>query len=301
MSATAVSRVGKVLIKTEPRGFNLLVRLEDSSTPGIIPAFTLLGVKADGFAEIPVSTVAYNWIGYTTEEVDTSDDASDGDSLVTIRVGCVAKLVGASLTQADVGSPVYLADNQTVTTDVGEGKPVTVKIAGGSAGDHTVTGIAANDDLVSVFQESINETIKIIGGGAAGNHTVTGIVLADDELVSVIHETIAGFLVDLTSEFTIDSDDTIDNTAGTATTSDSLIVTYRKRSGLRLVDLTSEFSIDSVNTINNDAGTATTDDSLIVTYRNKSAAFVGYITEFLSATEVYVFLPGRLPPGIISV
>lgn len=301
MSATSVSRVGKVLIKTEPRGFNLVVRLEDSSTPGLIPAFTLLGVKANGFAEIPVSTVAYNWIGYTTEEVDTSGDAADGDSLVKIRVGCVAKLIGAALTQADVGSPVYLTDNQTVTTTVGEGSPVTVQIAGGAAGNHVVTGIAANDDLVSVFQESINETIDIIGGGAAGNHTVTGIVLADDEIVSVLHETIAGFIVDLTSEFTIDSDDTIDNTGGTATTSDSLIVTYRKRSGLRLVDLTSEFTISAVNQINNTGGSATTDDSLIVTYRNKSAAFVGYITEFITATEVYVFLPGRLPPGIISV
>lgn len=64
-------------------------------------------------------------------------------------------------------------------------------------------------------------------GGAAGDITVTGI-LATDELVSVLNQDgTSGLLVDLTSEFTIDSDDTINNDAGTATTSDKLIVTYR--------------------------------------------------------------------------
>lgn len=225
MSATAVSRIGSNLIKTEPRGFDIEVRLEDMSTPALLPAFTLVGVKADGYGETAVSTVAYNWVGYTTAERDTSDDAADGDTVIGLRVGCVAKLVGAGLAQTDVGSAVYITDNQTITTTVGEGSAVTTIVAGASAGDVTVTGIQAEDNLVRV-----------------------------------LHETIAGFLVDLTSEFSIASDNTINNAAGTDTSSDSLIVEYQK----------------------------------------KSPGFVGYITEFISATSVFVFIPGRLGVGVVG-
>lgn len=226
MALTLVSRVGSNLIKTEPRGFDIEVRMEDSSALTVIPAFTLIGVKADGFGEVAVSTVAYNWVGYTTSEDDPSDDAADGDTIIALRVGCVANLIGSGLAQLNVGDAVYVTDNQTVTVTAGEG----------------------------------NEVTTIVAGAVAGNVVVTG-VQAEDELVRVLHETIAGFLVDLTSEFTISADDQINNTGGTDTSSDSLIVEYR----------------------------------------SKSAAFVGYITEFVSATEVFVFIPGRLPVGVISI
>ncbi len=65
----------------------------------------------------------------------------------------------------------------------------------------------------------------LIAGGAAGNHTVTGIATTDT-IVFVLHNT-AGALVDLTSEFTIDSADTIDNVGGTVTTGDDLLVLYQ--------------------------------------------------------------------------
>ena len=68
-------------------------------------------------------------------------------------------------------------------------------------------------------------TWALIAGGVAGNHTVTGIATTDT-LVVVLHNT-AGALADLTSEFTIDSADTIDNTAGTDTSSDDLLVAYQ--------------------------------------------------------------------------
>ena len=64
----------------------------------------------------------------------------------------------------------------------------------------------------------------LIAGGIAGNHTVTGIAVGDT-IISVIHNT-AGALADLTGEFTIDSADTIDNVGGTDTSSDQLLVTY---------------------------------------------------------------------------
>lgn len=64
--------------------------------------------------------------------------------------------------------------------------------------------------------------VTLIAGGAAGDHTVAGITTRD-QLISVIHNT-SGALVDLTSEFTISDDDTINNDDGTATTSDQLLV-----------------------------------------------------------------------------
>ncbi len=69
----------------------------------------------------------------------------------------------------------------------------------------------------------------VIDGGAAGAHTVTGIAVGD-ELVSVVQYDIdTGAVVDvvsLTSEFSITAADTINNTGGTVTTGDKLVVTY---------------------------------------------------------------------------
>jgi hypothetical protein len=83
---------------------------------------------------------------------------------------------------------------------------------------------------------SSNGTLKagilkqaLIAGGAAGAHTVTGIE-ANDELVSVLHYSTGAALADLTSEFSITADDTIDNTGGTATTGDQLWVTWIDKS-----------------------------------------------------------------------
>lgn len=67
-------------------------------------------------------------------------------------------------------------------------------------------------------------TIAVINGGAAGALTVTGIKTRDT-LVSVVQVS-AGVPADLTSEFSISAADTIDNTGGTATTGDKLIVFY---------------------------------------------------------------------------
>jgi len=68
---------------------------------------------------------------------------------------------------------------------------------------------------------------SIINGGAAGAHTVSGILL-NDRLVCVWEQDGAsGLLTDLSSEFTITADDTIDNTGGTATAGDTLIVEWQ--------------------------------------------------------------------------
>jgi hypothetical protein len=69
----------------------------------------------------------------------------------------------------------------------------------------------------------------LIDGGAAGNHTVTGIE-ENDELVSVLHYTTGAALADLTSEFSISAADTINNTGGTDSSGDQLWVTWIDKS-----------------------------------------------------------------------
>lgn len=69
------------------------------------------------------------------------------------------------------------------------------------------------------------DTQVLVAGAVAGDVTVTGIKVRDT-LVSVMHDTSGGVLVDLTSEFSISAADTINNDGGTATDSDKLLVTY---------------------------------------------------------------------------
>lgn len=68
---------------------------------------------------------------------------------------------------------------------------------------------------------------KLINGAVAGDHTVTGIKL-NDVLVCVWEQNgVSGLLTDLTSEFTIKADNTINNTGGTSTATDVLIVEWQ--------------------------------------------------------------------------
>lgn len=72
--------------------------------------------------------------------------------------------------------------------------------------------------------------VTVIPGAAAGTHTVGGDLDAGDDLVSVVEDA-AGTMTDRTAEFSISGYNEIDNTAGTDTTGDFLIVTYRKAAG----------------------------------------------------------------------
>ena len=73
--------------------------------------------------------------------------------------------------------------------------------------------------------------VALIAGGAAGNHTVTGIATAD-ALITVLHLPNAGAvddIADLTAQFTISAANTINNTGGTASTDGKLLVIYQDR------------------------------------------------------------------------
>lgn len=89
------------------------------------------------------------------------------------------------------------------------------------------------EHLLPVGQDfTLGLGIALIAGGAAGDHTVTGIVKGA-ELLFVAHmSTTASIatIADLTAEFTVTADDTINNAGGTATTNDSLWVFYVNKS-----------------------------------------------------------------------
>lgn len=64
-----------------------------------------------------------------------------------------------------------------------------------------------------------------IAGDVAGDHTVAG-VGASDTLVSVVRVTAAGAYSVITSEFTVDAANTLNNDAGTDTSDDILHVEW---------------------------------------------------------------------------
>jgi len=112
--------------------------------------------------------------------------------------------------KADVHVPFGSAEGT-----IQDGKVVTAHLAADS-----VTKVKIGEQLVKA---------ALVAGGAAGDFTVTGIATADN-LVMVLHYTTGAALADLTSEFSITAANTINNDGGTATTSDQLVVIYQDNS-----------------------------------------------------------------------
>lgn len=83
---------------------------------------------------------------------------------------------------------------------------------------------------ITAAQAGAGTSVTAIAGGSAGNHTVTGITTSD-ALISVVRlnrdATAANIdLSTITSEFTITAANTINNAGGTDTTGDTLLITY---------------------------------------------------------------------------
>jgi hypothetical protein len=122
-----------------------------------------------------------------------------------------------------------LADGAVETAKIADEAVETAKIADEAVGNDQV---AADADIAHTKLGTGVIAVAVIDGGAAGDHTVTGIT-TDGELVSVLHLPNAGAVddtADLTDEFTISAADTINNDAGTATTDGKLLVIYEDRS-----------------------------------------------------------------------
>jgi len=124
------------------------------------------------------------------------------------------------MTEVRLATAVDVQDASLTTADLADLAVTTAKLGNLAV----TTGKLAADAVDGDKMDPAFLTQTIIAGGAAGAHTVTGIV-ATDSLVNVL--SLANG--DLTAEFTITGADTIDNTGGTATVGDFLIVSYINR------------------------------------------------------------------------
>lgn len=84
--------------------------------------------------------------------------------------------------------------------------------------------------MTSALEGLKNIAVTSVPGGAAGAHSLDGGLHPDDTLLSVRHVSadLTTTNADLTAEFSISGLNTIDNSAGTDTSGDFLVVTYAK-------------------------------------------------------------------------
>ena len=118
MVALAASRLVDFKQRTDPRGDTLEVAVAASTK---IYEGGFVGMKADGYVKPYVnSTPAValtgfdRFLGVALEEVDNSS-GSDGDLTVKILISGAFEHAVAGLAITDIGAPVFLADDNTLT------------------------------------------------------------------------------------------------------------------------------------------------------------------------------------------
>ncbi len=124
-----------------------------------------------------------------------------------------------------IGAQIYW-DSTLLNADSKNG------IAFGIALEAIASGVLATIRVLVQPSKKSRGKIAVVAGGAAGAHTVTGIKLGD-VITGVLHFTTAAAIAtvaDLTSEFDIAADDAVDNTGGTSTSNDQLVIFYESRS-----------------------------------------------------------------------
>jgi hypothetical protein len=144
----------------------------------------------------------------------------------------------------DLNTPLYYTDAMGVSlsTTLAEliaGNSAAVLTALGSAPSASFATAAQGALAASAAQPPVPRTALaggfakhfLVAGGAAGNFSVTGIETGD-ELDEVLYFVGAGTAVtdvqDLTSQFTISANGTINNTGGTPSTGGELLVRWTK-------------------------------------------------------------------------
>jgi hypothetical protein len=83
----------------------------------IVVKGALVSQNASGYAVTSADTASTKCVGIAMEHVDnTTTGHTAGGKQVRVRSGCEVLLNGVSLTQASVGLPALIVDNQTVQT-----------------------------------------------------------------------------------------------------------------------------------------------------------------------------------------
>lgn len=172
---------------------------------------------------------------YVADTTGKIADVSDMNDCSRLRdAGCLDKNpiiaassadnIGAVLTVAGRTGDVVLSHSDVSGLGSAALVATTAFDAAGAATTAQANAIAGATAIIAAAAKH-----ALIAGGAAGNLTVAGIKTTDTlnmVLQFVGAATTVTTVADLTSEFTISASNTINNTAGTATTGDKLLVLW---------------------------------------------------------------------------
>lgn len=193
-------------------------------------------INADGRAVPAAKTAGFGpVVGLAAYQVDNSAGADDAVD-VSVESGFIAYLTTVSGAQALVGNAAFAIDDQTVGGVASAGVTSLSPYVGRFVEyiSSTLMGVFIPTGPGSAGAGGTTGEIEVglVAGGAAGDHTLTGISIGD-RIVWVGHLSTAAAiatLADITAEFSVTAADTINNAAGTDTTNDQLMVIYEKRS-----------------------------------------------------------------------
>ena len=145
----------------------------------------------------------------------------------------VAFIVSVPPAKADAGTFLDAALQlvQRITNDLGQ-KATLIQIVKSDkviiASEFTTAATSPTSNPTQSRTGKLTKVNATIAGGIAGDHTVTGIKTTDT-LVAVVHiDDTTHVGTDKTSEYTISAADTINNTAGTSSASTHVAVAYTR-------------------------------------------------------------------------
>ena len=151
-----------------------------------------------------------------------------GDFYTVFRFAEMVELDGWASPVAAVGDVFYADAGGDVTTSASDEAVVLGKVVQGKGTNGMKFVLDIGGSMPAGVLSVGDLTVTIIAGGSAGAHTVTGIATTDT-LFGVIEMDFTDASetgADLLSEFSITGANTIDNTAGTDTTGGFLLVFY---------------------------------------------------------------------------
>jgi len=176
-------------------------------------------------------------VAETNERADGTTTVDFGPAVYSLSVkgvgdsGNVAVAVGDSLyyVDADVGAGTGFLSKKD------SGRYAGVALGAVDSGATTATSVLlGHGGGGAVGQPSLPAgflQVDLVAGGAAGNLTLTGVAVGDELAFVGRFSTAAAIatLTDLTAEFSVTAANTINNTGGTATTGDTLMVIWTDR------------------------------------------------------------------------
>lgn len=190
----------------------------------------MICINADGRAVPAAKTAGFSEVvGLCLRPFDNTDGADDAD-YVSVESGFIAYLTAVGGSQALVGNAAFAIDDATVGGAASAGVTSLSPYVGRFV--EYVSSTQMGVFIPTINQKHSEVEVGLVAGGAAGDHTLTGISLGD-RIVFVGHFSTAAAiatLADLTAEFTVTAADTINNVGGTDTSSDQLMIIYEKRS-----------------------------------------------------------------------